>query len=155
MKTYNYIVKTNGEIISKHTGKPLSPHKDKKGYLRVRLKHKDGGVTHLVHRVVATCHIPNPNNLPQVNHKDGDKSNNSIENLEWCSGRGNVDHSVEQGLVKRGIDRPNAKFSDEDVTKIRQERVEGKTYYELADKWGAAYQTIHKICSRQTYTHVV
>lgn len=154
MKTYNYIIGTDGIIISKSTGKPLATTKCKKGYLRVRLKHADGGKTYLAHRVVAITHIPNPDNLPQVNHLDGDKTNNSVSNLEWTTGKKNVEHSVRTGLVPRGDKRPNAKFSDDQIKQIRLDRLTGLTYYQLADTYGASYQSIHRICDRQTYTHV-
>lgn len=58
--------------------------KDKKGYLTKTLYNKEGRKTFKVHRLVAQAFIPNPNNLPQINHKDEDKTNNNVSNLEWC-----------------------------------------------------------------------
>ena len=64
-----------------------------KGYYKVHLKTIDGGqATIMAHRLVALCFIPNPDNKPQVNHKDGDKKNNCAENLEWCTNRENSSH---------------------------------------------------------------
>lgn len=154
MEYYNYHICEEGWILSKKTGKPLSPHLDKKGYNRVTLKHKDGGKTLLVHRLVAIKFIPNPSNYPQVNHKDGNKSNNHHENLEWCTCQQNNDHAIAHGLVKRGSARPNSKLSDEDVLDMRQLRLEGLTYYQLAEIFGVSYQCAHRVCDRQTYIHI-
>lgn len=74
-------------------GQVLSERTDKRGYHQARLQ-RDGRSTYpKVHRLVATLFLENPENLPQVNHKDLDKSNNTIENLEWISEKGNMDHA--------------------------------------------------------------
>ena len=65
--------------------KILKPEKLRKGYLRVKLgSRKDSFEKIMVHRLVAMAFIPNPDNLPQINHKNEDKSDNRVENLEWC-----------------------------------------------------------------------
>lgn len=72
----------------------LSPGTDKKGYKRVILFKDDKGTTFQVHRLVASTFLVNPNNLPQVNHKDKNPGNNIVENLEWCSLKYNIDHKL-------------------------------------------------------------
>ena len=151
----SYIVTKEGSIISKFTGKEKSFHSCKKGYQRCCLTVDGKKKSFLVHRVVALVHLPNPENKPQINHKDGNKKNNNVWNLEWTTDKENVEHSVATGLVKRGKERPNAKLSDEEVLELRRLREEEHlTYYELGRRFNIAYQTAHKVCTRQIYTHI-
>ena len=78
-------------------------YKNKKGYLEFDFR-RQGGTVKLVHRLVAEAFIPNPNGLPQINHKDGDKTNNTVNNLEWCTTKFNINHAFDNGLNKTGID---------------------------------------------------
>ena len=85
IRSFDRYVKYSNGRIHLHKGKVLSPIKDKDGYLQVNLCY-NGKIHQIkVHRIVAQAFIPNPNNLPQVNHKDEDKTNNSVDNLEWCT----------------------------------------------------------------------
>ena len=87
----NYEVSYSGKIRNKNTGKVLKPYPVKQGYLQVDL-----GIKHLAHRIVAHAFKPNPYNLPQVNHKDENNTNNLADNLEWCSRQYNVEYSQAQ-----------------------------------------------------------
>lgn len=97
----DYKLFSDGEILGKD-GRPMVPQLDSKGYLRIRLRYGDvdkyGAHTYKVHRLVAENFIPNPKNLPQVNHKDGDKTNNDVSNLEWCTNAENLAHARATGL---------------------------------------------------------
>ena len=91
-----YWVSTIGNVYSMKNGrmKKLKPSKNGKGYLKVLL-YKNGRPKHLkVHRLVAEAFIPNQNNLPQVNHKDEDKTNNIVSNLEWCTAKYNINYGA-------------------------------------------------------------
>lgn len=80
-----YAVTSCGRVWSYKRNKFLKPYKEHRGYLRVDLM-KDGVNTHhKIHRLVAKAYIQNPNNLKQVNHKDENKENNIVNNLEWCT----------------------------------------------------------------------
>lgn len=93
--TYN--VYDNGVIMSK--GKLLKPFINKDGYLRIRLGGRAGKL-HLVHRVIASTFITNAMSKPTVNHKDGNKVNNHVKNLEWATFGENMAHSYSSGLRK-------------------------------------------------------
>lgn len=143
-----YKVGEDGTVIGLR-GRALSPWKSKDGYWLVQLSLESGERKHhLVHRLVAEKFIPNPLGLPQVNHKDGDKSNNHVSNLEWCTQSFNMKHSFDAGLRKGGITPTNAKLTLEDAKEMRRLRKEHKhTYYVLGDMFGVTYQAAHSICT--------
>lgn len=108
VKNYDkYEVNTNGKIRNKRTKKILKPETCKKwGYLRVRLYINENTAKHeLVHRVVANTFLDNPNNLPEVNHKDQDKTNNCVNNLEWCTSQYNSRHSKGKPVIMYSPDK--------------------------------------------------
>lgn len=79
----------------------MKPIKDKHGYMTVKLKSKDKTRLAKVHRLVAAAFIPNPENKPQVNHIDGNKTNNVLSNLEWVTPSENLVHAYENELNKK------------------------------------------------------
>lgn len=97
-----YEVSNIGRVRTLRTNKIITP-KFTKGYCYVRL-YKDGkGKQKYIHRIVAEAFIPNPENLPQVNHKDENPKNNSVDNLEWCTAKYNANYGTckERSLKKR------------------------------------------------------
>lgn len=80
-----YEVSSWGRVRNKTTGLILKPYENDKGYLKVEIYHDGIGCKKRVHRLVAAAFIPNPNNLPHVDHIDGNKHNNSVTNLRWTS----------------------------------------------------------------------
>lgn len=95
---YNYVVYENGQVWSNHSNKFLKFDKLRLGYLQVSLCVNGIRMRYKVHRLVAMLFIPNPNCLPQINHKDGNKENNHYSNLEWCDAYYNNKHARDTGL---------------------------------------------------------
>ncbi len=93
-----YEIFQDGTIISLITNKPICQWKDNVGYLQVKLKKNGKNYYKRVHRLIAEHFIPNPNGLPQVNHIDGDKTNNNINNLEWTNNKTNTQHGYDNNL---------------------------------------------------------
>lgn len=148
-----YFISDTGIVRSPR--KILCPTKDRKGYLRIDI----GGVTHKVHRLVAKSFLPNPFNLPSVNHKNGDKADNRVENLEWVSASENVKHAVKSGLYKKrniaGSRNGLAKLTEEDVITIRKLFVPRKvTRKMLAEEFNVQPSTIKDVILRRRWTHL-
>jgi len=107
MEQWKPIENTEGRIeVSNHgrirsnlrDGRILKPTPDHKGYLRISVTIDGERRRYKVHREVAKAFIPNPDNLPQVNHINGDKTDNSVNNLEWVTNRDNAKHALNSGL---------------------------------------------------------
>ena len=97
----NYIIYDNGDLYNKNNGKLLNGTIRLSGYKQYRLSKNNKKVSFYAHRLVAEAFLPNPNNLPIVNHKDGNKLNNDISNLEWASYSENCHHAHKNKLISK------------------------------------------------------
>jgi hypothetical protein len=125
------------------------------GYLRTRITCPKNKGSFLVHRLVAAAFIPNPKKYKEVNHVDGNKTNNHVSNLEWCDRSRNCKHAVDIGLnpPQKGEDAPRAKLCNEDVFEIR--RLKGKiSGYRLSKKYNVDRCTIYRIWNHKNWTHI-
>lgn len=97
----NYLVTVSGVVISLARGKPkvITGRQTRHGYIYVDLWKEGKVTTKSVHRLVAEAFLPNPDNLPQVNHIDEDKTNNHVSNLEWCTCQHNNAYSKAKWYV--------------------------------------------------------
>lgn len=133
----------------------LSPHLRSNGYLDIGLRIDNNSKFHFVHRLIAEVFIPNPGNLPEVNHLDGNKTNNCAENLQWVTSAQNKRHAVDTGLLLvRGADSPSAKLTADDVRVIRKRVTNGETQTAVAIDYGIARANVYRIVNMETWGHV-
>ena len=102
-KSLDRYIKGKGHSLKFKKGRILKPMKDNNGYLKVRLCNGEKSKTFNLHRLVAELFIPNPNNYKEVNHKDENKTNNVVTNLEWCDRKYNMTYN--NGQKRRVIKR--------------------------------------------------
>ena len=113
----DYLVYSDGRIWSNKTHRFMKQCSNGR-YMKVALCIKGKLKQFLVHRLVAKAFVPNPENKREVNHIDGNKTNNKVSNLEWVTARENQIHAVKTGLKKHGTDLWNGKFNKEQVVDI-------------------------------------
>lgn len=162
VKSYENIfeIREDGEIYSLRTQKYLKKFKTKTGYWVIgsRIGGRNGKCIYLrLHRLVAEAFIPNPDNKPFVNHIDGVKTNNSVENLEWCTSSENTRHAISIGKMVPPDMFEYRKLSNEDVSFIRnnyKHRCPLNSINMLSNKFGVSERVIHKIVHNQTYKEV-
>ena len=115
-----------------------------------------------VHRLVAKAFVPNPDNLPEVNHLDGNPGNNHYTNLEWTTRKGNMRHAVRTGLMNsdkrrlpQGESHHNSKLTDNDVRTIRMLGAEpGRDTKAIAHRFGVSRTQVNNILSNRVWKHV-
>lgn len=153
----DYWVDTDGNVWSSKSGKMkiLRSAKNRDGYLRVVLCKNISRKNISVHRLVALAFLPNPNNYPQVNHKNGIKSDNRLENLEWCSSYQNIIHAMNNGLRNlKGSKHNLAKLKESDIPIIHQRLANGEKGTVIAKDYDVTKYTISDIKRGKTWTHI-
>lgn len=139
-KTFNY------------KGKILAQEITNRNYLRVTLSKNNEQKRYSVHRLVATAFLENPNNFQQVNHKDGNTVNNSVENLEWCTQSMNQKHAFDTGLQEslKGEQHGNCKLADTEVAEIINMYATGMyTQKQIAIRYGICRQHVSDLVLRK------
>jgi hypothetical protein len=124
----------------------------KKGYIRMTLSKNHKMIRKYVHNLVADAFIPNIHNKPQINHRDGNKKNNIVDNLEWCTCIENISHAKENNLLNPlyGEYHGCAKLLNKDICLIRKE-LRTKTSRSLSKKYNVSESVISQIKQNTTY----
>lgn len=145
-----YSITETGDVYNHATGKFLTPIKNPNGYLKVGLANGDGTQKQIsIHQLVAMHYIPNPYRVDQINHIDGDKTNNCVRNLEWVTAKSNVEHAFKTGLRK-------GYMSFEDKYKYLTEVLNGTQINDIAIVLGRRPETLHKMlreCAKSLGIH--
>ena len=156
---YRYCATEDGHIYSEHLKRNISEYFDKDGYKKVRLSNGNGTrKVFSVHRLILETFCPNENSDKlQVNHKDGDKTNNHISNLEWVTCKQNVQHGYETGLYHNIGDNNNGehKLCTKQVLEIIDLLLSKKmTIQAIANKYNVSKFAIESIKYKRTWKHL-
>jgi hypothetical protein len=160
MKRYKdteYFVNEDGEVFRKwsYGYKKLKSYVDDDGYNRISLFINKKVIAKRIHRIVAEVYLPNQLNLPEVNHKDTNKMNNNISNLEWITHQQNIEHAFHNNLYVKGSKKWNSKLTEEDVLWVRKNHIPKHFQFSaksLSIKFNVSAATIHKIIHNKTWT---
>lgn len=133
----------------------ISPWIAKTNYYSIKIKTNGKNKSFLLHRIIALCFIPNKENKPYINHINGIKTDNRIENLEWCTASENVKHALKNGLLIsfKGENHSCSKLTEKQVLEIR--KLKGTmTQNKIGELFGVKYQIIGSILRNENWKHI-
>lgn len=164
LRTLDRLITDKNGREKKLEGKILKQSTTKQGYKTICFRFDGIKKNHRVHRLVALAFIPNPKNKPSVNHIDGNKTNNNLTNLEWCTNSENMKHAFSIGLKNpsnpnksgkiQGALHGKSKLTEEDVLLMRTEYKNGKTLKDIAGLFETTKENVSLIVNGKSWTHL-
>lgn len=134
------------------TPKPIALATNPDGYIQVRLAVDGLKYSRTVHRMVAQAFISNPDSLPCVNHKNCNRSDNRVENLEWCTNQYNIQYGYDTGNNSNaGEKHPSSILNVEKVLEIKSLEILGFSCSDIASQIGLKYHTVYKVLKRSNW----
>lgn len=145
-----------GTIRNSETGYVYTLSDDGKGYHRISTSYNGKDFHAAAHRVVGIAWIDNPDNLPVINHINGIKTDNRVENLEWCTHKENTQHAIATGLIthKVGEECGSSKYSEATVREVCQLLVEGWRGCDIAKSLDVHHGFVSDVKSGKSWSHV-
>ena len=157
-KDENYYVNEQGDVFSTKSGniKKLKACNVGAGYLKIQIWNNNKGKQIYVHRLVAETFIPNLENKPEVNHKNGIKTDNRVQNLEWSTPKENMDHAKSTGLLNiSGETHGRAKVTEKQVWQIKElYKIKKYKQKELAKMFDISISSISLIVNKKNWKHL-
>jgi hypothetical protein len=150
-----YLISNKGFVFNEETNRLQAFTIQNNGYIRVTMCHNGKRYKDLMHRLVANYFIENPNNLPQVNHKNGNKHDNSVDNLEWVTPRDNVIHSYNTHLNHSGEKCNLAKVTDIQIHHVCKLLEENElTIPEIADITNTTKRIVKHVLNHDSWNRI-
>lgn len=145
-------ISKDGIIRNAKTKAIKSQYVSSTGYYMITISKNNKSKPYRVHRLLANNFIENPENLKEVNHIDGNKLNNNLENLEWVTHFGNMQHAFRIGLVNNnGVKNGMSKLNETNVSEIKELLKKGVTQIKIANKYNVSRSAILKIHLKKTW----
>ena len=148
----NYEISSHGSIRHIRNKKLLKIYKN--NYYQVSITVQGKSKAFKIHRLVAKAFLLNVENKPYVNHKDGNKLNNNLSNLEWCTAKENTLHAIKAGLIDTSnnyLGKYNAKLNEKEVKEIRLRLIEKQKQRDIAKQYNVSENVISTIKHNTRY----
>ena len=153
----NYEVSDLGCVRQRKTNRPLKAYRTHNGYLRIELSRSGKRINKSIHELVMSAFVGSRPGGFQVNHIDGDKVNNHLSNLEYCTPQENTDHAIRIGIrniAPKGEKCAASKLTEAQIIKIREMVAHGVTQRLVGELFHTTQSNVSRIVSKESWAHI-